>query len=304
MKELIRKMKNENTIMVICGAITIIGIVALCLMSCTNEKDDVTPAPTTKEAVTFTTNLMPFVQTYATTSTIDGGNVFLWINRDRNQKKTYTVTANNLTPSTTTDEIYFHPTTPTQIDALFPTTHIQGTTDISFPVFNDETNKDINRDLVHATASFLKQSGNYNLTFKHLFSLLEIEFVLGNTFDDINDYKPIYDALGIVTMKHATFTPELSGISPTNNKKFYFYNGTSPNTFGCVITNDINAKIIISRAGVDLTNKISVKDYIPTIEAGKKYKLTITINQNAATITAISVDTWIDGGNSSITITT
>jgi len=203
---------------------------------------------------------------------------------------------------TITDRIYLS-SDPTLINAYYPASAVSliAGDNLQIDVANAKQFKDTNKDVVYATGLFTKNlTGNYSLTFQHLFSLLEVELKKGNTTDDLNIFYPIYTAKSV-----AKIAPPYTDIytSSASNKHYFFDNG-APNIYGCVISNDIDGYIILNMNNTDLPEKIFLKDYFTTIDAGKKYKITITINQNSLEVGNVTISNWIDGGNGSISITT
>jgi hypothetical protein len=165
-------------------------------------------------------------------------------------------------------------------------------------------NKNVNKDVVHVSTSLTKSPTNtYTLSFKHLFSLLEVEFVQDNTTDDISSYYPAYTAKNFVRIdKPYSDTYTLTG----TNEKYYFFDGSTPNSFGCIIPNDYDGYLSINNGTIWLPDQINMKDLFSSIEQGRIYKLTITINQHNLQVGNISVEQWTDAPDthSSITITT
>jgi hypothetical protein len=86
--------------------------------------------------------------------------------------------------------------------------------------------------------------------------------------------------------------------------KYYFFDGSTAQSYGCIIPKDEDAYIMIHTGVKELQDKAYIKDLFPTIEAGKRYKVTITVNQDELTIGSVSVDNWTAGGNTTITIMT
>jgi hypothetical protein len=51
-----------------------------------------------------------------------------------------------------------------------------------------------------------------------------------------------------------------------------------------------------------IADQINIKDYFNPLDAGRIYKITITVNQNSFQVGNISVNNWLGGLESSITI--
>jgi hypothetical protein len=268
--------------------------------SCTQD----TPEPIPREQVSltpvsFTHNIRPFAATYGTTSNLNSGEVALY-SGSSTTSKTYITAGGELIPKAAADEIYLS-STPTLITAYYPKAALTNGANIGITLSNPFTQRDTNKDIVWVSAMFTKDDPTYSLTFSHLFSLLEVEFVSGTTTDDISSYYPIYYAKqGVVFKPPFSDQYDFSGASG----KYYFFDASSAQSFGCIIPKDEDAYIMIHTGVKELQDKAYIKDLFPTIEAGKRYKVTITVNQDELTIGSVSVDNWSTGGNGSLTIIT
>jgi hypothetical protein len=80
------------------------------------------------------------------------------------------------------------------------------------------------------------------------------------------------------------------------NFKYYFFEDITSYTFEYIIINDYEGYVKINNGTKDLLDKIEMKDLFSSIESGKKYKIAITINQNAIEVGNITVDNWTNGG--------
>jgi hypothetical protein len=207
-----------------------------------------------------------------------------------------------LIPTSTADEIYLS-STPTLINAYYPKSLISlSGTDLYLTVNNTEFNKNVNKDIVYSTATLTKVENNsYSLEFKHIFSLLEIELIQGNIVDGITTWYPNYVAKGDIIISYP-YSDVYTLIG--NKNQFYFFDGGDTNTFGCIITNDIDGYITINNGVKNLSDKIYLKDLVSSIDAGKIYKLTITVNQHELRVGNLSIEQWTKGSNISIDIIT
>jgi hypothetical protein len=267
--------------------------------SCTDQDHGAPPYDNSTEPAQFTSNIIPYAGTYATTTDLNTGEVVIYTGSSTTGK-TYITSGGELIPKTTSDEIFLS-STPTLFNAFYPKSELTlSGSDLLFTLNNTIANKDVNKDIVYATANLTKDPNNsYTLTFSHLFSLLEIEFVKGTTTEDISTYYPVYRGKNNAKFKSPySNTYILSG----TESKFYFFDGSTANTFGCIIPSDMDAYLTINNGTTDLPAKSYIKDIFTSIEAGKKYKITITFNQDAISIGNVSVENWTDGGNSTITI--
>jgi hypothetical protein len=268
--------------------------------SCTQD----TPEPVPREQVsvtpvTFSHNIRAFAATYGTTSNLNSGEVALY-SGSSTTCKTYITAGGELIPKAAADEIYLS-STPTLITAYYPKSELTNGANIGITLSNPFTERDVNKDIVFATTTLTKGSTPYTLTFSHLFSFLEVEFVSGTTTDDISSYYPIYYG-----KQKVVFKPPFSDLYEFGGAagKYFFFDGSTPQSFGCIIPKDEDAYIMIHTGSKELPDKAYIKDIFSTIEAGKRYKVTIVVNQNELTIGSVTIDNWTAGGNSTITIIT
>jgi hypothetical protein len=248
---------------------------------------------------TFHTNINPFIGLRSTTTDLTSGEVSMYV--DNNTTPTYYYTdANVLTPRTAADELYLSSLTSTLLNAYYPKSALsESGNGIEITVKNDKGARTKNKDVVYATTTVVKTANNtYSMQFKHLFSLLEVEIIQGTTTENINNYYPLYAAKGRVKLSHPlsdNYTLEGSLFT------YWFFDGDNPNSYGCIIPNDEEGILTIND-NFGIKAQLNIKDYFHPLEAGKVYKLTITVNQHSYQVGNLTIDNWMGGNNSSITI--
>jgi hypothetical protein len=283
------KFSTKNAFYACIGVIALVGTVVI-LSSCNNTNDSGLASPTPEPPATFKTNIKSFNPTYATTSNLTGGTVAMFVDGETSPRN-YKYASGVISPLTTGDGIYLSASNPTLITALFPLESlILSQSEVEVIVFNSQGNENVNKDIVFATGDFLK-GNTQSLNFKHLFSLIEIELIKGTTTDDITNYYPTYTGDGAVK-----FTFPLSDTYQTTNEKYkHFFANLTNNVHECVIANDIDGYIQLNKGIEVFPEKIFLKNFFSNIIAGYKYKLQITVNQNAFSVGNVSVDAWQDG---------
>ena len=274
------------------------------------------PAPSNIEVIaTFKTNIKPMINTRSTTTAING-NVYMW--EDATQPlqppKLYNLVGSELKPINPSNNIYLS-LTPKEIVACYvpfvDLTSIPTNGIFTFQLANDELNADENKDIVWAMDNFTStQFGTYNLTFEHLFSLLEVEIQMGNgdpaEIGYANHYYPVYNACGKVDVQiEGTWGVSYNNVGGYPKEDYYFDTDVStPNIYHAIISSDMSGALRIERNGTSLSTTIKIVDYVPYIQQGYKYRLTVIINQTTFEVKGgnVTVSPWTDGGNSNINV--
>jgi hypothetical protein len=248
---------------------------------------------------TFHSNINPFMELRSTTTNLNSGEVSMYVDNNTTPL-TYYANGNVLTPNTASDEIYLSKYNTTLLNAYYPKSELAETFNgLKVNISNSKNDRNNNKDIVYATSTQLLATNNtYYLQFKHLFSLLKVEIKKGTTTEDISTYYPIYLAKGEIEISQPlsnNYTLLGSDI------EHYFYDDENPNSYGCIITNADDGILTIND-NFGIKAQLNLKDYFNPLEAGKVYKLTITVNQNSYQVGNILIDLWVGGNNSSITI--
>lgn len=267
-----------------------VGLFASCE---TEERGDVTSLPDGKYPLQLTAELVQ-PQTRAAGKDAWTGSEAIAVRMDDTTGKYVVDATGTATPATAADALFWQSTADAEVTAWYPYT--DGGT-VGYDI-SDQSGGYAGYDFLRATAT-----GRYNqsvsLRFSHQLAKVEVTLAAG---DGITAAEIAGASVTFFGEKSASVTDGKVGTADKSDDAITPYHNSGTNTFEAVVVPQ-NMKdkpfIQVSIGGHSFVYTPET-DAVGNLEAGKRYKYTITVKANGIEVTAVTGGTWSAGGEEDV----